>query len=105
MDYLGPICLAETREAVLGDSVVANTVNTHERPINVGVLRVYMKNAGAKLVDILNGIDQLAHQVTAIPFDPDIFAFTRVEDALPHGRLPEHIIGHDWQVIGRHRAV
>src|SRR5690348_4480031 len=43
--------------------------------------------------------------MAGVPFDAEILTFRLTEQALPHCRLGEHVETHDWQVIGRHRAM
>src|SRR5437773_5526387 len=58
-----------------------------------------MKNARAELVDIGDGIDELADQMAGIPFQSKVLVFGLAEEPLPDGGLAEHVVVHDRQMI------
>jgi len=69
-------------------------------PVDEGVLGVDVEYPGAKLVNVRDRVNELAEQMAGIPFQAEIGAFRFVEQALPHGRLGEHVEAHDGQVNG-----
>src|SRR3954471_20445831 len=81
---------------------MANAVTCHECVIDVGVLRMDVKNTRPEAAHIRHGIDELTHEMTGVPFDAEVLAFALAEEALPHGRLREHVVTHDRQVIRPH---
>ena len=64
-----------------------------------------VENAGAELMDISDGINELADQMAGVPFDAYVLAAGGVEEALPHGGLSQHVVIHERQVIGALRAM
>src|SRR5206468_4160178 len=101
----GPVALAEAGESMLCHPGVADAILREQRAIDEGVLRVHVKNPRAELLNVRDGIDELTHEVAGVPLDTDVFTARSIEEPLPHGRLAEHVIIHDRQVIGTLRAM
>src|SRR5712671_5152265 len=78
---------------------MTNAVHLQQLPVDVSVLRMYVKNPWAELAKVRDRINELANQMAGVPFDANIITFCRVEKPIPHRGLAENVVVHDRQVI------
>src|SRR6266566_2510265 len=105
MNDLAPIGLAEAWKAMLSHAGMTETIRFQQLPIDESIFGVDVKDSRTELVDVGHGINELTHQMAGIPLDAEVLIFCGVEETFPHGGLREHVITHNRQVIGSHRAV
>src|SRR5579862_3145670 len=55
MDDFRPVRLTETGEAVFSDAVVADAIDLQKLAIDIGVLRMHVKNARAEAANVFDG--------------------------------------------------
>src|SRR5439155_26764304 len=78
-----PVSLAESGKPMLRHARMTNPVSLQQLPVDVGVLRVHVKNPWSERAEVRDRINELADQMTGVPFNADVLTLRRIEKPLP----------------------